>query len=170
MKNLNPRRHSILTALVDAIFPADEHSPSASSLGVVDYMKRQLNSPWGRGEDLYDAGPHIAPSWKGLGWQSALTPAQAIREGLDALDAHASVEFGHPFAVVTSAQQGELIESLATGTARPIGDVPADQFFLLLQNLVLQGLFRDPSLGGNRDFAGRRWLEGDVTSKARTGV
>jgi hypothetical protein len=154
----NQRQRATLDVLIDLLWPADEASDAASSFGVADYIERHLAGPWGRGEDLYASGPHVVPNWPGLGWQSPLTPAQAVRELVDVVDASASLRWSKSFVGLDARDQSLIVKALEDGSFGPIADIPSPELFLLLRRLVLEGLLRDPVFGGNRDGSGLRWL------------
>lgn len=84
-------------ALCDVIIPADETSPSASSLGVPDFIDEWISSPY---------------------------PAQAgdrrlILEGLKWIDDEASTRFGKAFAELALEQQTTLCGDLAAAKPQP---------------------------------------------------
>src|SRR6185312_8841237 len=43
---LNAQQRQLATALSDLIIPADEHSPSASAVGVVDFLDEWISAPY----------------------------------------------------------------------------------------------------------------------------
>jgi gluconate 2-dehydrogenase gamma chain len=149
-----------LAAAADRIFPADDSSPGASALGAVEFLDRQLAGSWGAGEKLYREGPFL-PSPDGRhGWQSPLTPADAYRQGLRALDRVAQERHGSPFADLAPGAQDALLTACQRGEAEAdFGEnLSAAEFFRLLRVNVVEGLFSDPRHGGNRDGRGWRWL------------
>lgn len=149
-----------LAAAADRIFPAQDESPSASELGVVEYVDGQLAGAWGRGDRLYRDGPFPTPADRGHGWQSPLTPAEAYRHGLAALDALARDRGADSFADLPPAARDEMLASCEAGAVEAdFGPaLGAAEFFELLRTNVLEGLFADPRYGGNRGGLGWRWL------------
>jgi gluconate 2-dehydrogenase gamma chain len=76
------------------------------------------------------------------------------RRGLKALDQFARVEHSVPFAALSEAVQDTLLQALEAGTAT---SVPAGaEFFAMVREHVLEGVFCEPSYGGNHDLAGWR--------------
>jgi gluconate 2-dehydrogenase gamma chain len=150
----------LLGAAADRIFPAGEGAPAASELGVVEFLDGQLAGPWGEGEMLYRQGPFEASADGGHGWQSPLTPAEAYRHGLHALDRLARSRHGLGFVALGANAQDELLrECEADSVEADFGEnLSAAEFFALLRTNVLEGLFSDPRHGGNRDGAGWAWL------------
>lgn len=117
---------SVLGAAVDRIAPADECGPGALELGVVDYISRCLAEEVGT-----------------MGWV----------DGLAALDACALSRHGDGFDACAPARRDAILADFERGTAGSgLADEPA--FFETLRDHVLQGMFGDPSYGGNRDRGG----------------
>jgi gluconate 2-dehydrogenase gamma chain len=157
---LNAEEARTLAAAADRVFPADDSSPAASALGAVEFIDRQLAGGWGAGEKLYRQGP-FPPSPDGRhGWQSPLTPAEAYRRGLGALDAIARERHGAAFADLAPAAQDALLGACERGEVEAdFGEnLSAAEFFRLLRGNVVEGLFSDPRHGGNRDGRGWSWL------------
>jgi gluconate 2-dehydrogenase gamma chain len=69
----------------------------------------------------------------------------AVLAGLDALDEFSRATHGAPLAELSPDQQDALLTALEKNSAT---------FFALIRRLTLEGMFGDPSYGGNRNFAG----------------
>ncbi len=145
-------------ALAERIFPADAEGPGAEDLGVAEYIDRQLAGPWGQGAGLYRRGPIQEADHPGHGWQSGLTPAEVYRLALRGLAQRTRARAGTRFAGLRPAEQDELLEALAAGRLHLGGGVSAAEFWALLRQNVIEGLFSDPCYGGNRAMGGWRWL------------
>jgi gluconate 2-dehydrogenase alpha chain len=131
--SLNPYQARTLAAVFDRLFPADEHSASASEIGAVTYLDRALAGFYRSAHETY-------------------------RIGLRALDEAARSAFGGGFPELAAEQQDELVAGLYAGTL-PRFEVPDQQvFFALLLSHVQEGVFADPAHGGNRDKQGWRFL------------
>src|SRR5262249_25487719 len=122
--------------------------------GCAVYVDRQLAGPYGRREGLYVSGP-FHPGSKEQGPQSALTPSQLYRSGLDSLDRYCrsgqSGGSAKAFAELTAAEQDAVLEGLESSRIHFEG-VDAKAFFEQLLKDVQQGFFADPIYGGNRDM------------------
>jgi gluconate 2-dehydrogenase gamma chain len=117
-----------LGAFVNRLVPTDESGPGAVECGVVEYMDRSL------------AGP--------LAGEKA-----AIASGLDAVDAFARATHEAPLVELPPDQQEAILTAFETGnTSGLMADSSA--FFVRIRRLTLEGMFCDPSYGGNRNFAG----------------
>lgn len=128
--HLDSGQLSVLGAAVDRIAPTDASGPGAIELGVVDYIATALGEGVGSG---------------------------AWAEGLAALDACAVERHGTRFDACGLAERDGILADFEAGRAGgdPTGEVA---FFALLRDHVLQGMFGDPSYGGNRDGGGWRLL------------
>ena len=150
----------VAAAAADRIFPPEGESPSASDLGVLEYLDGQLSGPWGQGERLFRQEPFRVPPDEGHGWQSPMTPAEVYRHGLAAIDRLARDRHGAAFAELSGELQDEVLGGCEDGSLS--GDFgpgfTAASFFALLRMNVTEGLFADPRYGGNRDGGGWRWL------------
>jgi hypothetical protein len=128
--HLDSGQLSALGAAVDRIAPADASGPGAIELGVVDYIVGALAVGVGVG------------AWV---------------EGLEALDACAIERHGVRFDACSPEQRDAILGDFEAGRAGS-GLPDEDAFFEMLRDHVLQGMFGDPSYGGNRDGGGWRLL------------
>ena len=119
---LNEQQRRTTVALCDIIIPQDEHSPSASSVGVHDFIDEWISAPY---------------------------PAhQADREtilwGLTWLDEEAQRRFTKTFADLDAQQSAQICDDISyTGRATQ-KFVQAAQFFALFRNLVAGGFYTTP--------------------------
>ena len=130
---LNPYEARTAAAVFERLFPADEHGPGATEIGVLTYVDQAL-----------------AGAYREL--------AEAYHSGLAALDRAARQSYGAPFADCTPAQQDALIGGLERDELADFHVPPARDFFAMLRAHVQEGLFADPAYGGNRAKAGWRFL------------
>lgn len=108
-------------ALCDVIIPADDASPSASAVGVPDFIDEWISSPY---------------------------PAQAgdrrvILEGLEWLDDEARRRFSKPFADLAQDQQTTICEDVASAKVKPEHKKPAS-FFKRYRDLTAGGYYTTP--------------------------
>ena len=116
-----------LEAFVDRLIPKDEFGPGATECGVAVYINRSL-------------GDYLAPE------------KVAFVAGLEATDAFARRTEDHAFAELSPEKQDAVLTAMDNGTAAGFSDARA--FFGRVRRLALEGMFGDPSYGGNRNFAG----------------
>ena len=116
-----------LEAFVDRLIPKDELGPGATESGVAVYINRSL-------------GDYLAPE------------KAAFIAGLEATDALARRTEDRAFAELSPEKQDAVLTAMDSGTAAGFADARA--FFGRVRRLALEGMFGDPSYGGNRNFAG----------------
>jgi gluconate 2-dehydrogenase gamma chain len=118
----------MLAAIADRIFPPTD-TPGAVQAGAVDYILQALAGPY---------RPHLA----------------LYRSGLQAVDRLARAQHGMEYVGLSLAEQDALLEALEAGKAL---NVPRGaEFFAMMREHVLEGVFCEPSYGGNRDLVGWR--------------
>jgi gluconate 2-dehydrogenase gamma chain len=155
---LTPAEALAVGAIADRILPASADLPAASALGAVVFLDRQLAGPWGAGAGMYRAGPWEQPADDGHGWQSPLTPVEAYRSGLAALDAAVRARSGRSFPELGPAEQDAVLGDLEAGGLPGFTDPAGPAFFALVHRNVLEAVLSDPRHGGNRDGLAWRWL------------
>jgi gluconate 2-dehydrogenase gamma chain len=117
-----------LEAFVSRIIPADENGPGALEAGCARYIEAAL-----------------------AGAYHALT--KTYRSGLSALNVHAMSKEGKSFAALTSTGQDNVLSDFERNTK--VGNyVDSNAFFELVRRHTLEGMFGDPSYGGNANFVG----------------
>jgi len=118
-------------ALCDIIIPADEQSPSASTVGAPDYINEHVSAPYdGQRRELV-----------------------TVRGGLVWLDTEAGKRFQKRFAACTVAEQNAICEDIHyPATARPEFRAAA-RFFSLMRNLTATAFYSTPE--GMRDIGYR---------------
>ena len=162
----DPSQWKVVAAIADRIFPADSQSPGAAEAHVTTYIDRQLASEWGRGEGIFRQGPFFEPNHAGHGWQTELTPAEFYRTGLELLQGYVQTAFGASFDELSASRQDQVLRDLASGRIPGWQSPRSNDFFSLLRQNVIEGLFADPVYGGNAKLIGWRWVgfPGDPTS------
>ncbi|MEU4227990.1 gluconate 2-dehydrogenase subunit 3 family protein [Nonomuraea sp. NPDC026600] len=164
LRVLSDAEAATVTAMAERVFPADEQGPGATEAGVTSYIDSRLAGGWGNGDRLYLRGPFHEPEHGGHGYQLPLTPCEVYKHVLPRIDAYCRQKVdGRAFTrlsadqqdkVLTSMEKGEIDLGLAGGEH---GFTSASFFAMFVKN-VTEGLFSDPSHGGNRKMIGWRWL------------
>jgi gluconate 2-dehydrogenase gamma chain len=123
----------IVAAAVSRIFPSDDSGPGAHEAGVVIYIDRQLAGSYGRDRNRYTQPPfEEAPSQ--FGYQGQATPRQIYREALKDLKG---------FHLLPPAEQDKSLQQ-----------IESSNFFSLLRQNTIEGMFCDPLHGGNAGMVG----------------
>jgi len=121
---LSPEQRRILEAFIDRLVPKDELGPGAVECGAAEYIDRSL------ADYLANEKP-------------------VFTQGLSAVDAYARSSQGGPFADLSSEKRDAVLTAIDTGQAPNLRG-----FFNRARRLTLEGMFGDPSYGGNKNFAG----------------
>lgn len=114
--------------LADIIIPADEHSPSATAVGVVEFIDE---------------------------WVSAPYPAQQrdrtkVLEGFAWLDAEAARSFSKGFADLTAPEQRGICDDICDTARATPARASAARFFTLYRNLTSGAFYSTPA--GRKDL------------------
>ena len=117
-------QRSILSAFIDRLIPKDELGPGATECGVLDYIDGCLAD-----------------------FLAAEKPS--FLQGLAAVDAYARTSQGAPLAELSAEKQDAVLTAIDNNQAPNLRT-----FFNRVRRLTLEGMFGDPSYGGNRNFAG----------------
>jgi hypothetical protein len=126
--SLTPAQREALEAAAQRLIPADGSGPGAGEAGAIAYLERALAGPYSHHVDDY-------------------------RRGVAALEAAASEARGASFSALEPQRQDDVLAALESS---PDGFERA--FFELLRAHVIEGMFGDPSWGGNIDGAGWRLI------------
>jgi gluconate 2-dehydrogenase gamma chain len=74
------------------------------------------------------------------------------QQGLRELQAHCQSQRGAAFESLPDAQQDEVLEALQAGNIAEVKG--GDELFALVRRHILEGVFCEPTYGGNRDLVG----------------
>ena len=114
-------------SLCDVIIPADAHSPSASSVGVVDFLDEWVSAPYP------DQREDRALLLEGLLW----------------LDAEASRRFAKPFADLDESAMHAICDDVCYETSARPQFAKAAKFFARYRDLTAGGFYTSPE--GRKD-------------------
>jgi len=117
-----------LEAIVSRIIPAGTDGPGALEAGCARYIESALGDAYRSLRKTYS-------------------------DGLAALNSHAMSNGGKSFAALDVTQQDKILSDFEQNTR--VGDYgDSAAFFELVRRPTLEGMFGDPSYGGNANFAG----------------
>ena len=109
-------------ALCDLIIPADDHSPAASAVGVVDFIDEWISAPY--------------PQQRG--------DREIVLPGLLWIEAESQKRFGKAFAAATDAQRAVIADDICSvSKARPAFATSA-KFFAKFRDLTAGGFYTTP--------------------------
>ena len=122
------------TALCDTIIPADAESPSASQVGVVDFLDEWISAPYAPDGGEYSFQDDRALFLDGLAW----------------LDGESVERFRKPFADLPNEQRSAICDDICNlARARPEFLQPA-KFFARFRELTAGGFYTTPE--GTKDL------------------
>ena len=147
---------AFLSAVADAMIPADNLSPSGTDCGVVTFIDRQLAGAWGSGARMYRQGP-FRKGTPTQGYQLPLTPREFFAAGIAATNEWSHKTHGKDFDRLGPKERESVLKELESGKAA-LSEIEAKQFFAALLKIVMEGFFADPIYGGNRNKAGWRMV------------
>ncbi len=109
-------------ALCDLIIPADEHSPAASAVGVVEFIDEWISAPY--------------PQQRG--------DREIILPGLTWLEAEARRRFGKAFADIDDAQRAAIADDICSASKASAVFASAAKFFAKFRDLTAGGFYTTP--------------------------
>lgn len=117
----DPQRR-LATLLSDLIIPADEHSPSASAVGVVDFIDEWVSAP-------YPANQQGRP---------------IVLAGFMWLDAEAGRRFSRDFTHLSPGEQRSICDDICSEPRAAPSRREAAHFFALYRDLTAGGFYSTP--------------------------
>ena len=110
-------------ALADLIIPADEHSPAASAVGVVDFIDEWISAPYpGQQADRAIVLP-------GLAW----------------IEEESRKRFGKAFAAVSDTQRAAIADDICSPAKAKPEHATAAKFFARFRDLTAGGFYTTPA-------------------------
>jgi len=125
---LSDAQRRLVAALCDTIIPADPHSPSASAVGVTDFVDEWVSAPY----------------------PANVADNRVIMEGLASLDEQSKKRFGALFADAAEGQRQALCEGIAAGGPADPQSGYAPGFFARFRELTITGFYTTPA--GRQDL------------------
>lgn len=174
---------ALLSAATERIYPENANGMGAIELGVPYFIDRQCASDWGRNANDYMHGPFPSIAKTDVyeegnlknnevitsstvvklpagtaNYQTKMSRGTFFLEGLRAMEKTAQKKFGERFIDLEPAQQDEILSMFEKGEVKFSGVDSAD-FFALLRQTTIEGVYADPVYGGNRNMEAWRMKE-----------
>jgi hypothetical protein len=108
--------------LCDLIIPADEHSPAASAVGVVDFIDEWISAPY--------------PQQRG--------DRDLVLPGLKWIDDEARKRFGKSFSAASDAQRSQIADDICSASNAKPEYASAAKFFAKFRDLTAGGFYTTP--------------------------
>lgn len=125
---LSPAQRATATALCDLIIPADATSPSASMVGVVDFMDEWISAPY----------------------ETNRADLKLVLTGLEWLDNESASRFSKSFATLSIAQQTQISDDICYVPKAAPRFLDAARFFARYRDLTAGGFYTTPE--GRKDL------------------
>ena len=125
---MNVGQRQLAAALSDLIIPADERSPAASAVGVVDFIDEWISAPYPKQREDRDT----------------------VLRGFTWLDGEAQRRSEQPFAKLHEAQQRAICDRICDARRAPTDLQGPAQFFAAYRNLTAAGFYT--TLAGRKDL------------------
>lgn len=109
-------------ALADLIIPADEHSPAASAVGVVEFIDEWISAPYPQQRSDREV---VVP---GLAW----------------IEAAAQKRFGKGFASISDAERSAIADDICSAAKAKPEFATAARFFAKFRDLTAGGFYTTP--------------------------
>ena len=109
-------------ALCDLIIPADEHSPAASAVGVVDFIDEWISAPY--------------PNQR--------ADRDTVLSGLSWIDEEASKRFGKGFSNLDEKQRSAIADDICSASKAAPEFAKAAKFFAKFRDLTAGGFYTTP--------------------------
>ncbi len=119
---------AVVDAVTGRLIPGDAERPGARQARAVIYIDRVVAGYFSSLQTLY-------------------------REGLETIDRLANALFGSGFAILPEARQDEILR-ICEDAGHPKGSERLAQFFAVIREHTLEGMFGDPIHGGNHGAVG----------------
>lgn len=119
---LNAAQRRLAGVLSDLIIPADEVSPSAAAVGVVDFIDEWVSAPY----------------------PQQITDRALILEGFDWIDAEATRRHGKPFVELEVSQQHVLCDAISVAVRAPAELRQGASFFARYRDLTAGAFYTSP--------------------------
>ena len=121
-KCFTPHNFQTLRKLADLIIPADEHSPSATSIGIVDFIDEWVSAPY----------------------PECQRDRPIVLAGFSWLDAEAGRRHGKGFAELAGAQQTGMCDEICDAARAAPAQREAAHFFARYRDLTAGGFYSSP--------------------------
>ncbi len=135
---LTPAQRATVAALCDAIIPADGESPSASAVGVPDFIDEWISAPYG------DPAYPDADNWP------FTRDRELIIWGTAWLDEESGGRYGRPFAALAANERVSICDDICFLPQTLRKFAPAAVFFARFRDLTAGGFYTTPE--GRKDL------------------
>jgi hypothetical protein len=119
---LSESARATVSALCDLIIPADDQSPAASAVGVVDFIDEWISAPY--------------PQQR--------ADREIVLPGLAWIEAEAKQRFGKSFSAATDLQRAAIADNICSAAQAKPAFAAAAKFFAKFRDLTAGGFYTTP--------------------------
>jgi hypothetical protein len=123
-----PQQRRLATVLSDLIIPADANSPSASAVGVIDFIDEWISAPY----------------------EDQQRDRKLILDGFVWLDSESAERFSKPFAALEAPQRNLICDDICFAAQAQPQFASAAKFFARYRDLTAGGFYTTPE--GRKDL------------------
>ena len=109
-------------ALADLIIPADDHSPAASAVGIVEFIDEWISAPY--------------PQQRG--------DREIVVPGLAWIETESQARFGKGFSVITDIERRAIADNICSAAKAAPAFATAARFFAKFRDLTAGGFYTTP--------------------------
>lgn len=147
-----------LAAAAERIYPEDDNGPGAIELGVPYFIDQQMNGAYGSNSTDYKRGPFNPSASDTHGLQEKMNRGEMFLAGLNRIQEVSREEHDQEFVDLDEEAQDDILRSFESGDV-DIKGMRSENFFMLLRNTTIEGVYSDPVYGGNKDMEGWKMIE-----------
>lgn len=129
---LTPEQRQTAAALCDTIIPEDDRSPSASAVGVVDFIDEWISAPYPR----------------------QLRDREIVLAGLAWIESEAGKRFGDSFASINGARRSAICDDICSAAEARPEFAEAANLFARYRDLTAGGFYTTPAGRADLGYVG----------------
>src|SRR5699024_2102711 len=153
----NKAHFAILSAACERIYPEDDNGPGAIKLDAPYFIDHQLAGAYGNNSNEYMQGPFKKGS-PFQGYQTRLKRHEIFMQGILEIDSQSKKEYDDKFVEIEDEDKDDLLSKFESDDIDMKG-VKSSDFFNLLREATLAGVYADPLYGGNAEKEGWKMKE-----------
>ncbi len=150
----NADEWEFIKAITDQLIPEDELGGGAIVAGVPEFLDRQMQTEYGRGELFYMSGPYHYDVPATLGYQEQFPPNELYRQSITQINQYLNAQYQKKFHELDETTQLDVMKLMEAGKIPLEGISSSATFFALLWRNTEEGFLSDPQYGGNKNMIG----------------
>lgn len=153
----NQKDFDVLSEATERIFPKDDNGPGAIDLGVPYFIDHQLAGAYGYNTQEYMQGPfHQGTDFQG--YQTRLKRNEIYMLGVRMLEQKSKESHDSSFTDLEGDQKDNILKQFEDDEVKMRG-VQSSEFFTLLFDATMAGVYADPLYSGNLYMEGWKMKE-----------